>query len=58
MRVLTLFFISFLFYSCDKKKEDEVVLELKNTNLNYSIFGSDPNNALLRLDLKIQELTK
>lgn len=22
----------------------------------YSIFGSDPNNALLRLDLKIQEL--
>jgi hypothetical protein len=26
--------------------------------LNYSIFGSDPNNALLRLDLKIQELTK
>ncbi len=24
--------------------------------LEYSIFGSDPNNALLRLDLKIQEL--
>ncbi|MEN0048529.1 MAG: TlpA disulfide reductase family protein [Bacteroidota bacterium] len=24
--------------------------------VNYSIFGSDPNNALLRLDLKIQEL--
>ncbi|MEL4307007.1 peroxiredoxin family protein [Joostella sp. CR20] len=23
-----------------------------------SIFGSDPNNALLRLDLKIKELTK
>ncbi|MCB0485434.1 MAG: TlpA disulfide reductase family protein [Flavobacteriaceae bacterium] len=25
-------------------------------NLKFSIFGSDPNNALLRLDLKIQEL--
>lgn len=25
-------------------------------NLVYSIFGSDPNNALLRLDLKIKEL--
>ncbi len=25
-------------------------------NLEYSIFGSDPNNALLRLDLKISEL--
>ena len=25
-------------------------------NVNYSIFGSDPNNALLRLDLKIAEL--
>ncbi len=25
-------------------------------NLAYSIFGSDPNNALLRLDLKISEL--
>ena len=25
-------------------------------NLEYSIFGSDPNNALLRLDLKIDEL--
>ncbi|MFL0063881.1 hypothetical protein V2658_14570 [Tenacibaculum maritimum] len=24
--------------------------------LEYSIFGSDPNNALLRLDLKIKEL--
>ena len=24
--------------------------------LEYSIFGSDPNNALLRLDFKIQEL--
>lgn len=24
--------------------------------LEYSIFGSDPNNALLRLDLKINEL--
>ncbi|MQP52147.1 MULTISPECIES: hypothetical protein [unclassified Flavobacterium] len=36
LRILTLFFISFLFYSCDKKKEDEVVLELQNTNLNYT----------------------
>lgn len=27
-----------------------------NGNLKFSIFGSDPNNALLRLDLKIQEL--
>ncbi len=26
--------------------------------LEYSIFGSDPNNALLRLDLKINELLK
>ncbi len=34
------------------------ILVDENTNLNYSIFGSDPNNALLRLDLKIQELTK
>ncbi|WP_103070184.1 TlpA family protein disulfide reductase [Aquimarina sediminis] len=25
-------------------------------NLEYSIFGSDPNNALLRLDFKINEL--
>ena len=25
-------------------------------NLQYSIFGSDPNNALLRLDLNINEL--
>ena len=25
-------------------------------NLVYSIFGSDPNNALLRLDLKIKEV--
>lgn len=28
----------------------------KNGKLDYSIFGSDPNNALLRLDLKIQEI--
>jgi len=28
----------------------------KEGNLEYSIFGSDPNNALLRLDLKIKEL--
>jgi len=28
----------------------------KDGNLEYSIFGSDPNNALLRLDYKIQEL--
>jgi len=25
-------------------------------NVIYSIFGSDPNNALLRIDLKVQEL--
>lgn len=25
-------------------------------NLKFSVFGSDPNNALLRLDLHIQEL--
>ncbi len=25
-------------------------------NVQYSIFGSDPNNALLRLDLKIKEV--
>lgn len=28
----------------------------ENGKVKYSIFGSDPNNALLRLDLKIQEL--
>ena len=28
----------------------------ENGNLVYSIFGSDPNNALLRLDLKIKEV--
>ncbi|MDF1695276.1 MAG: TlpA disulfide reductase family protein [Saprospiraceae bacterium] len=28
----------------------------KNGKLIYSIFGSDPNNALLRLDLKMKEL--
>lgn len=28
----------------------------KDGNLVYSIFGSDPNNALLRLDYRIQEL--
>jgi len=28
----------------------------KSGNVDYSIFGSDPNNALLRLDLKINEL--
>lgn len=32
------------------------VLVDKDGNLEYSIFGSDPNNALLRLDLKINEL--
>jgi hypothetical protein len=32
------------------------ILINKNKKLDYSIFGSDPNNALLRLDLKIQEL--
>lgn len=28
----------------------------EDSNVIYSIFGSDPNNALLRLDLKIKEL--
>ena len=28
----------------------------KNGHLAYSIFGSSPNNALLKLELKIQEL--
>ncbi|MCB0664894.1 MAG: TlpA family protein disulfide reductase [Saprospiraceae bacterium] len=28
----------------------------KNGNLAYSIFGSSPNNALLKLELKISEL--
>uniref|UniRef100_UPI003A9480E4 TlpA family protein disulfide reductase n=1 Tax=Gelidibacter japonicus TaxID=1962232 RepID=UPI003A9480E4 len=28
----------------------------KEGKLEYSIFGSDPNNALLRLDFKINEL--
>ncbi|MDY8136232.1 TlpA disulfide reductase family protein [Aquimarina sp. 2201CG5-10] len=32
------------------------VLVDKNGNVSYSIFGSDPNNALLRLDFKIAEL--
>ena len=32
------------------------VLLDKEGNLVMSIFGSDPNNALLRLDLKIKEL--
>ena len=32
------------------------VLVDKNGILKFSIFGSDPNNALLRLDLYIQEL--
>jgi thiol-disulfide isomerase/thioredoxin len=32
------------------------VLLDKNSVVVYSIFGSDPNNALLRLDLKINEL--
>lgn len=32
------------------------ILMDENGNVKYSIFGSDPNNALLRLDLKIQEL--
>jgi thiol-disulfide isomerase/thioredoxin len=32
------------------------VLTDKNGNIAYSIFGSDPNNALLRLDLKMNEL--
>ncbi len=32
------------------------ILVDKNGIVDYSIFGSDPNNALLRLDLKIGEL--
>ena len=32
------------------------VLVNKNSIVEYSIFGSDPNNALLRLDLKINEI--
>lgn len=32
------------------------ILVDKDGNLDYSIFGSDPNNALLRLDFKINEL--
>jgi len=32
------------------------ILVEKNGNVFYSIFGSDPNNALLRLDLRITEL--
>ena len=32
------------------------ILVDKNGNVQYSIFGSDPNNALLRLDLKLGEL--
>lgn len=32
------------------------ILVDKEGNVAYSIFGSDPNNALLRLDLKIGEL--
>ena len=32
------------------------ILVDKRGHVEYSIFGSDPNNALLRLDLKINEL--
>ena len=32
------------------------ILVDKNGKVSYSIFGSDPNNALLRLDLKIKEI--
>ncbi len=32
------------------------ILTDENGNVVYSIFGSDPNNALLRLDLKIGEV--
>ena len=32
------------------------ILVDKNGIVEYSIFGSDPNNALLRLDLKIKEI--
>lgn len=32
------------------------ILVDKSGNVQYSIFGSDPNNALLRLDLKMAEV--
>ena len=32
------------------------ILVDKEGDVAYSIFGSDPNNALLRLDLKMSEL--
>ncbi|HPK10151.1 MAG TPA: TlpA disulfide reductase family protein [Saprospiraceae bacterium] len=32
------------------------ILVDKDSIVRYSIFGSDPNNALLRLDLKLKEL--
>ena len=32
------------------------ILVDKNGRVDYSIFGSDPNNALMRLDFKINEL--
>ena len=32
------------------------ILTDKHAIVRYSIFGSDPNNALLRLDLKMREL--
>lgn len=32
------------------------VITDENLTVIYSIFGSDPNNALLRIELKIQEL--
>ncbi len=32
------------------------ILLNKEGKIEYSIFGSDPNNALLRLDLKINEI--
>lgn len=34
------------------------ILVDKNNTVVYSIFGSDPNNALLRLELKMQELAQ
>ena len=34
------------------------ILVDKNNTVVYSIFGSDPNNALLRLELKMQEFAQ
>ena len=60
------FFIRFPFYK-DKNYDTTFldygaggtphwILTDADGKVNYSIFGSDPNNALLRLDLKTEEL--